>query len=110
VEVTAHVALRGRTVRSISACALSAGYVKIESLLQVHPELAGGGKVAGEPQGRVGADRVFSIDDGAYACDWNMQSARQSVDGDSRRLHELFEQDLPGVNRIELGHFPLFWL
>jgi len=77
--------------------------------LQIHPEFAGGRKVAAQPKGGVGSDASRLIHDRADARGRNTKGESQAIDADPRRAHEFFEQNLAGMNRGcygLLGHFP----
>lgn len=74
--------------------------------LQVEPEFGAGAETAGQAQGGIGGDRAIAVDDPADAVGRHAEVARQGVDADAERLHELLKEDFAGGNGIVLlaGH------
>jgi len=75
---------------------------KIVVDLKAQPSFGRNTEVRSQPQSRVGSDGTGAIHDCANAVGRDIQVASQLVDADSQRLHEVFQENLPRMDWIEL--------
>jgi hypothetical protein len=73
--------------------------VKVKAVLDVHPELAGCRKVPAEAQSRISGYAACPVDDGTDARCRYPQFQCETVDAYAGGFHEVFEQNLTGMNR-----------
>jgi hypothetical protein len=64
--------------------------------LRVQPKASGRAEVAGQPQGRIGADLTAVAHDVVDAVRRHLEVPRQLAAAQGQRLHEFLEQDLAG--------------
>ena len=69
--------------------------------LRVQPEARTGVEIASQPQGGIGSDAPPPVNDLRNPGHRNVQVERQPVHAEAERLHEIFAQNLTGMNGYE---------
>ena len=69
------------------------------TLLKIQPELGRQVEVAAKSQGRIGADPPLAENNVVGARHRHVKLLRQAIGSDTKRIEELFLEDLPGMNR-----------
>lgn len=83
------------------AAAEAAREAEVVVELEAEPGFGAHAEVGGETEGGVGSDGAGSIDDGADSVGGDVEVAGELIDADAERLHEIFHEDLAGVDRVE---------
>lgn len=83
-----------------------AGNLQIVARLKIYPEFRSGTEKTSESQGRIGSDGAAAIDDFRHARHGNAKFQREAIHAQAQGPHELFAQNLAGVNGLQFcGHF-----
>jgi len=69
--------------------------------LQPEPGFRRNTKISPQPQSRIGRDGAFAIYDRANSIGRDVEIASQLVDADPEWLHEVFQENLSGMDWVE---------
>jgi hypothetical protein len=74
---------------------------EIEIGLESNPQIGRDTKILGQPKRGIGRDGTLAVDNGADAAWRDGNSPSEPVDAEAQRFHELFQQNLAGMNRVK---------
>jgi len=74
---------------------------KIIVELQAQPGFRRNMEIGSQPQSCIGCGGANAIHDCADAIGWEVKVSSQLVDADPERFHEVFQENLPGMDWVE---------